>query len=545
VTDVLTPLDYWLADQGRLTAVDRFARWHEIAEPIAPRYREMIPMASPRPGEQYAFEVDLDACTGCKACVAACHSLNGLDETESWRSVGLLYTVEAGEALQQSVTTACHHCVDPACMNGCPVDAYEKDPVTGIVAHLDDQCIGCRYCVLTCPYEVPRFNERLGIVRKCDLCADRLAEGEAPACVQSCPNEAIRVTVVAREEVVARAGRGEFLAGTPDPALTAPATRYLTARPALASAVAADAGSPRPAEGHPPLAVMLVLTQLAVGASVADTVLRLFGAPAGLGAEGPLVALGAGLLALGASVLHLGRPLLAWRAIIGLRHSWLSREIVAFGLFAGVATLSAAASWWPHAFGPRWAATALRLATGAAGLAGLGCSMMIYIVTGRAWWRARHTVVKFTLTAAACGSAAVAVATLVAMLGADAAARTELAPLVRSLVAATMLAATLKLAIEASLLPRARRGATDELGRSALLLLGPLRAQTARRFACGIAGGVVLPPLVALLADARAPIGFALAAALPMLALLVAGELWERDQYFRAAAPPRMPGTPA
>src|SRR5205085_3191577 len=144
------------------------------------------PLAAPGPGEQYAFEVDLDACTGCKSCVVACHALNGLDEDESWRSVGLLQGARTA-AFQQTVTTACHHCVDPACLTGCPVDAYEKDVQTGIVRHLDDQCIGCQYCVLKCPYDVPKYNARLGIVRKCDLCSSRLSAHEAPACAQACP----------------------------------------------------------------------------------------------------------------------------------------------------------------------------------------------------------------------------------------------------------------------------------------------------------------------------------------------------------------------
>ena len=58
----------------------------------------------------------------------------------------------------QTVTTACHHCVEPACAEGCPVLAYDKNPITGIVSHLDDQCIGCSYCILKCPYDVPKFN---------------------------------------------------------------------------------------------------------------------------------------------------------------------------------------------------------------------------------------------------------------------------------------------------------------------------------------------------------------------------------------------------
>ena len=93
--------------------------------------------------------------------------------------------------MQQTVTTACHHCLDPACANGCPTLAYEKDQSTGIVHHLDDQCMGCRYCEMKCPYEAPKYNDNLGIIRKCDMCQSRLEINEAPACVQACPNEAI------------------------------------------------------------------------------------------------------------------------------------------------------------------------------------------------------------------------------------------------------------------------------------------------------------------------------------------------------------------
>ena len=103
-----------------LTAVDAFARRHDDGDvPANERwYRDLLPLTAPGPGEQYAFEVDLDTCTGCKSCVVACHSLNGLDDDESWRSVGLL---QGGKrvAFQQTVTTACHHCVEPACLTGC------------------------------------------------------------------------------------------------------------------------------------------------------------------------------------------------------------------------------------------------------------------------------------------------------------------------------------------------------------------------------------------------------------------------------------------
>src|SRR5437016_3918730 len=194
-----TLIDALLAEQGDLTPVVRFARWQELnGESAARSHRISIPLTAPKPGEQYAFEVDLDRCSGCKSCVAACHALNGLDDDETWRSIGLLRG-QGRSPFQQTITTTCHHCIEPACLNGCPVLAYDKDPLTGIVRHLDDQCIGCQYCVFMCPYEVPRYSEQRGIVRKCDMCHQRLAHGEHPACVQACPSEAIRITVVEKE----------------------------------------------------------------------------------------------------------------------------------------------------------------------------------------------------------------------------------------------------------------------------------------------------------------------------------------------------------
>ena len=131
----------------------------------------------------------------------------------------------------QHVTTACHHCLEPACLTACPVNAYEKDPVTGIVKHLDDQCFGCQYCTLACPYDVPKYHAGKGIVRKCDMCSSRLAVGEAPACVQACPHEAIAIRVV---DVASRSSKtaeaAVFLPAAPDPQITLPTTTYKTQR---------------------------------------------------------------------------------------------------------------------------------------------------------------------------------------------------------------------------------------------------------------------------------------------------------------------------
>ena len=378
-----SPADAYLSAQADLTAVERFTQHHE-ADTLpqqARYYKDLIPLAQPAPGQQFRFAVDLDACTGCKSCVTACHSLNGLDDDESWRTV----TVRDDRS---TVTSACHHCVEPACLAGCPVDAYEKDPVTGIVAHLDDQCIGCGYCTLTCPYEVPVFNQDKGIVRKCDMCRDRLTEGEAPACVQACPNDAISIEVVDVATVTA-AGTG-------------PTTVYLSPR---RGTVEAPAVVTEHAPGHhTPLAVMLVLTQLSVGAFLVDLVARR-GAASAFDA---VVALATGFVALGASVLHLGRPRYAYRAVIGFRHSWLSREVIAFGAFTALAT--------PYALG-LWLGQSLPLlgvAVAACGVLGVACSVMIYVVTGRPAWTVRRVATSFTRTTLVGGSVTVLWAAAVA-----------------------------------------------------------------------------------------------------------------------------------
>src|SRR6266540_1504807 len=265
-----TLIDELLAAQRELTAVETFSRAHDAHAITAPRYRDLLPLTAPASGQQYALEVDLDKCSGGKACVTACHSLNGLDEDETWRSVGQLASTDWRAPLKQTVTTACHHCADPACLNGCPVLAYDKDPVTGIVRHLDDQCIGCQYCVMMCPYEVPQYLPKRGIVRKCDMCSSRLASGEAPACVQACPSEAIRITVVEQTQPAVAyretvSATNPFLPGSPMPDYTLPATRYVSARPLDASLRPADAHEARPQCAHTPLGVMLVLSQLSVG----------------------------------------------------------------------------------------------------------------------------------------------------------------------------------------------------------------------------------------------------------------------------------------
>lgn len=539
---VRTLIDEFLAEQAETTAVERFASWHHDAPARSAAYRDLLPATPPAPGQQYAFEVDLDACSGCEACVVACGRLNGLDDGRSFRSTGVLTGPSGGghdgqAPVQRTVTTACHHCEDPSCLTGCPADAYEKDPVTGVVRHLDDQCIGCRYCTLTCPYDVPAFDADRGIVRKCDLCHDRLAEGEAPACVSACPTQAIAIGVV---DLAGVSGSEPWSFPSPDPATTRPTTRYRGSEQLRAGVTARADGALHLDHAHPPLTVMLVLTQLAVGTLV--VLLALASASAGGTVDAAsgavtLTTLVAAVLGLGASVSHLGRPLQAWRAVLGFRHSWLSREIVAFGAFAPLAAATAAG----HLGVPVLRAQVgwLGPVTGVVGLVGVATSVLVYAVTGRRWWSMPRVGARFALTTALTGSATVlAVATVTAAVtGSDA------GPiLVRLGVVATALVGAAGVS-EVALLRHRGGPAADELARTARLLTRRQLPLVQLRLLLLLLGGALAPwfALLVLGGERPSPTAAAVVTVLAAGAVLIA-ELLERWRFFTAVAPVRMPG---
>jgi Fe-S-cluster-containing dehydrogenase component/DMSO reductase anchor subunit len=548
-------VDEYLREQGRLTAVERFSQLHEAdALPAqAKYYQSLLPLAKPQNGQQYAFSVDLDRCTGCKACVTACHNLNGLDDSETWRSVGLLHGGTAAAPMQQTVTTACHHCIEPACMHGCPVNAYEKDAITGIVRHLDDQCIGCQYCTLTCPYEVPQFNKKLGIVRKCDLCSDRLAADEAPACVQACPNLAIAIRIVDKAQIIEDVQGDAFLPGAPSPGITLPTTEYKTKRVFPKNTLPADFYNVRPASNHLPLVVLLVLTQLSVGAFSVDYVVTSFYTETSVQRYHALVALALGLVALGASVLHLGRPQYGFRAIMGVKHSWMSREIACFGAFAALAALYAAGAWTTTVLGalglpvihPEWGDHLRHWLGGAValtGLLGVFCSAMLYAVTRRAWWRLSYSLPRFLASTTLLGLSL----TLLVFSAAAFAGEHVPGHIVRGLYAALMGVCVFKLMFEATIFSHLRRRQVSDLGRTARLMWGELAKLTQLRFVLGLLGGVALPLLLSMFVNPSAP---TLELALTPLVIaavscicLLASELVERSLFFMAAASPKMPG---
>jgi formate dehydrogenase iron-sulfur subunit len=155
-----------------------------------------MPGRDVREGEQYRFHFDMAKCIGCKCCVVACNEQNGNPAELNWRRVGEIEGGVYPDAERWHISMGCNHCLEPACLIGCPVEAYSKDSLTGIVGLDSELCIGCQYCTWNCSYGVPQYNPERGVVGKCDMCHDRLDDGMMPACVNACPEGAIGIEIV-------------------------------------------------------------------------------------------------------------------------------------------------------------------------------------------------------------------------------------------------------------------------------------------------------------------------------------------------------------
>ena len=153
--------------------------------------------------QQYAMLHDTTRCIGCQACERACCEKNGFPapdsepQTDHERKTGTeALTVVNAKGKNGAATifckTQCMHCEQPACVSACLVNAmYKTDE--GPVIWREDKCMGCRYCMVACPFDVPKFeygslNPR---IRKCVMCYDRISDGKIPACAEACPQEAI------------------------------------------------------------------------------------------------------------------------------------------------------------------------------------------------------------------------------------------------------------------------------------------------------------------------------------------------------------------
>jgi formate dehydrogenase iron-sulfur subunit len=389
-------------------------------------------------GTQWRFVFDMTTCIGCHACEVACGEQNGLPTDTAWRRVGEIEIGSFPTTRRFHMSMACNHCVNPTCLTGCPANAYVKHkegPLSGIVAHLDDECIGCGYCTWTCSYEVPVFQPDRRIVTKCDMCAPRMVEGRGPACAEVCPTNAIRIEPV----VIADWSDDHQLANSPGIAsshISVSTTKMilpseLRADGPIAAGVAfaddairyGDDYRIEPEHAHLPLVVLTVASQAAIGTSVWTAV-----NPSVTSAvlAGVFAAIG-----LAASPFHLGRPIHALRALRNIRRSWLSREALLLALHGGGAISLGAATVLGIGMSSNSAANAANTAKSAntetsmqplsqlattpmlrmlfalvavVGVLGAYSSARLYMLPGRPTWDTKLTLVQFGATTVGLGS---------------------------------------------------------------------------------------------------------------------------------------------
>jgi len=170
-------------------------------------------MVEALPPDALGILYDSTLCVGCNACMPACKKANSMnpemtgdqqlwdnpqDLSASTLNIIKRFSSGSGEHKDQKedgyafIKRQCLHCVDPSCVTACPVTALAKDKDTGIVAYDKDACIGCRYCQVACPYNIPKFewDDPYPEIVKCELCSHLIAKGDISACCSACPTGA-------------------------------------------------------------------------------------------------------------------------------------------------------------------------------------------------------------------------------------------------------------------------------------------------------------------------------------------------------------------
>ncbi len=278
------------------------------------------------------FIFDKNKCVGCEACIIACINENGFQYPELWRNVHSSNPEKYPGLPLFYLSMSCNHCENAVCMDNCPALAYARSLISGTILHNQDACIGCKYCTWNCPYDTPKYNPFKGIIEKCNFCETRLINKQKPACASLCPTGALDFSFDKIDK-----SKVETSLKTPintKPSIVIKETRKQKA-PRIDQSLFSDVEIPEnktrkdnkisPAKEWTLIVFTLivsVMTAIATSGFLNQAELKI-----------KILFLTAGALAAFLSTIHLGKPLRAWRALLNIKKSWLSREILFFTLF--------------------------------------------------------------------------------------------------------------------------------------------------------------------------------------------------------------------
>lgn len=277
------------------------------------------------------FIFDKNQCVACQACVMACMNENGFQYHQQWRNIITENEAKLPGIPLFHISLACNHCEDAPCMKNCPALAYTKSLFTGGILHEPNHCIGCQYCIWQCPYDAPKFNIQKGIVEKCHFCESRLLENIAPACALACPTNALDFSFkeIDKKQIAASIS----VTNNPYPSLQIKELEKEEG-PEMDMSLFDDedlvveqkTAKRVGAKEEWPLLIFTFIVAVLVALSAA-----------GAGEQSAnwlkWTIIGTAISGAALSSLHLGKKHRMWRAVLNIKKSWLSREILFFGIY--------------------------------------------------------------------------------------------------------------------------------------------------------------------------------------------------------------------
>lgn len=280
------------------------------------------------------FIFDYAQCVGCHACITACYVENKTEPPIGWRQVYTFNSKRIPLAGYIHLSIACNHCDEAPCMKACPARAYTRDEQTGAVLHHSERCIGCRYCTWACPFDAPKYNDKKGVIEKCNLCNHRVVDGFDPACANLCPTGALSFDLIEQDSsdssigITNRAIRPKIKTLRPEVVEAIPEMDLTNSgfnKRDLSGILIKKQKSKIQSVHEWPLVLFTLISSFTTG--------WMFAISTDESIQVKLLFVLLAFIGILLSTFHLGKPLKAYRSIINFQTSWLSREIIFCGLF--------------------------------------------------------------------------------------------------------------------------------------------------------------------------------------------------------------------